>query len=53
MANIEIVGTSYPDEKDLPQECKIGTGYKEKQGVSNVNFVENSETPPFMSKEEI
>ena len=53
MAQIESIGTSYPDENKLPQGCKVGSGHKKNQGVINVNFVENADTPPGMSEEDI
>ena len=53
MAQIEIIGSSYPDDNKLPQGCKVGSGYKANQKVINVNFADNAETPPGISKEEI
>ena len=53
MAQIVRIGTYYPDENELLQGCRVGSGYKANQGVINVNFAENSETPPGMSEEDI
>ena len=53
MAKIEIIGTSYPNENNLPQGSKVGSGYMAKKGLINVNFAENSETPTGMSLDEI
>ena len=53
MAQIESIGTSYPDDNKLPQGCKVGAGYKENQVLINVNFAENEETPPGISEEYI
>ena len=53
MAQIDSIGTSYPDQNELLQGLSVGYGYKEKQGVINLNFSYYAETPPSMSEEEI
>ena len=51
MAHIEITGTSYPNENELLQVYKVVSRYKANQGVINVNFSENAETPPGMAED--
>ena len=51
MAHIEITGTSYPNENELLQGYKVVSRYKANQGVINVNFSENAETPPGMAED--
>ena len=53
MACINRIGASSPDGNELLQGCSGGDCYKENQGLLNVNFSENSETPAVMSEEEI
>ena len=53
MAQIDNIGTSYPDDNDLPKGCKVGYGYKENNVVINTNSAENADTPPVISEEEI
>ena len=53
MAHIEITGTSYPNENELLQGYKVVSRYKENQGVINVKFSENADTPPGMAEDQI
>ena len=51
---MESINISYPDKDDFFKNgFQSRAGYKVKQGVINVNFAENTENPPAMTKEEI
>ena len=53
MAQVERIGTSYPDEYEFLKGCHVGYSYKANQGEINVNLADNSETPPAMYEEDI
>ena len=53
MAQIESIRLICPGENELLQGCNVGSSYKENQGVINVYFAENIETPPDVSEEDI
>ena len=53
MAQIQSIGTSYPDINKLLKGCNAGYRYKAKQGLINLNLSDNAETPQCMSEEEI
>ena len=48
---VESIGTSYADDDEFLRGCHLGAGYKENEGVINVKFSENAETPPAISEE--
>ena len=53
MAQVETIGTYYPEEDEFLHGCHVGASYKENPGLSNMNLTENEQTPPAMSEEEI
>ena len=54
LSQVERINIAYPNKDDfLKNGYHSGSAYKVKQGVMNVNFVENSKKPPAMTEEEI
>ena len=53
MAQVDSIEKSYSNDNEFLQGCNLGAGYKEKQGVINVNFAENVGTSPAVYEEEI